>query len=442
MPPTHCWPLPHGTPEVPQLHAPFWQRSALKPLQPTQALPPRPHAPRPGVVQLPPLQQPLGQLVPSHTHSPPTQRWPAEQAAEPPQRQLPPEQLSALSVLQAPQLAPLVPHWVTVGGLTHAPLLQQPVGQLVASQTHAPLTQRWPVAHAKPEVPQLHFPATHRSAVVGLHDWHAAPPAPHDGYAPDWHWLPAQQPLEQLVASHTHVLFTQRWPAPHAEPLPQRHEPFVQLSANVRLHAVHVAPLLPHCEVVSVVTHVLPLQQPPEQLPELQPWQLPIVHAWFIAHAAHVPPPVPHADATLPGRHVLPWQQPDAQLVESHTHAPPTQRCPAPHGALAPHWHAPFAQRSAVVGLHVVHAAPPMPQLDDAVPAWQVLPWQQPLGQLVASHTHAPPAQRCPAPHAAPPPHWQVPFTHWSAVVALHAAHAPPVLPHAVVALPGWHAPP
>lgn len=180
-PPTHCWPLPHGTPEVPQLHAPPWQRSAVNVLQPTQAAPPLPHALTPGLRQLLLLQHPPGQLRPSHTQAPAAQRWPGEHAAEPPQRQLPPAQLSAVVELHAVQVAPPAPHWPSVGGLTHAPLLQQPLGQLIASQMHVPLMQRCPEAHAKPPVPQLQAPPTQRSDDVELHDWHAAPPAPQAG---------------------------------------------------------------------------------------------------------------------------------------------------------------------------------------------------------------------------------------------------------------------
>jgi hypothetical protein len=54
------------------------------------------------------------------------------------------EQLSAVGVapvLQALQLAPAGPQAVVLR-LVHVPLLQQPEGHEVASQTHSPLTHR------------------------------------------------------------------------------------------------------------------------------------------------------------------------------------------------------------------------------------------------------------------------------------------------------------
>jgi hypothetical protein len=83
-------------------------------------------------------QQPLGQLVASQTHVPPTQRWPAAQAT---------------------QVAPLVPQVAAVCDAkgTQAPLLvQQPPGQLVALQVrHLPLRQNWPLEHFWLQPPQL-----------------------------------------------------------------------------------------------------------------------------------------------------------------------------------------------------------------------------------------------------------------------------------------------
>jgi len=53
----------------------------------------------------------------------------------------------------------------------------------------------------------------------------------------------------------------------------------------------------------------------------------------------------------------------------------------------------PPAQVSVVKGSHAMHAPPLMPHVDSDG-AWQVDPEQHPLGHDVASHTHAPPAQR------------------------------------------------
>jgi hypothetical protein len=55
---------------------------------------------------------------------------------------------------------------------------QQPVGQLVALQTQAPLTQAWPAAHVAPVVPQTHLPLAQVSAVMPQAT-QAAPELPH-----------------------------------------------------------------------------------------------------------------------------------------------------------------------------------------------------------------------------------------------------------------------
>lgn len=58
------------------------------------------------------------------------------------------------------------------------------------------------------------------------------------------------------------------------------------------------------------------------------------------------------------------------------------------------------------------------------LPGWHVPPWQQPVGQDVASHTHAPPAQRWPAPHAGSLPHAHAPErSQPSLVAAAQPAH-------------------
>ncbi len=83
-----------------------------------------------------PLQHPLAQLVESQTQVlVPEQRCPAAQAGFVPHLQSPvAEQLSA-AIPQATQALPLDSHDANVGGLTQLFPLQQPPGQLVASQT-------------------------------------------------------------------------------------------------------------------------------------------------------------------------------------------------------------------------------------------------------------------------------------------------------------------
>jgi len=86
--------------------------------------------------------------------------------------------------------------------------LQQPLHD-TPSHTHAPPTQRWPIAHAAPP-PQLQRPAEQPSAKLGSHELHAPPIAPHEVAAMGEHTSPAQHPLVHEVASHTQRSETQR----------------------------------------------------------------------------------------------------------------------------------------------------------------------------------------------------------------------------------------
>jgi hypothetical protein len=71
--------------------------------------------------------------------------------------QTPPEQVEAFRVLHATQADPLVPQVAKLEVVQVPVALQQPLGQLVASQTQAPPTQRWPATQAAP-VPQVQVP--------------------------------------------------------------------------------------------------------------------------------------------------------------------------------------------------------------------------------------------------------------------------------------------
>lgn len=93
-----------------------------------------------------------------------------------------------------------------------------------------------------------------------------------------------------------------------------------------------------------------------------------------------MPPPVPHAVAVFPALHVPLSQQP-AQFVgpQTLTHVP--------------FWHVvPVGQAT--------HVRPPVPQNWFEVPALQVFPSQQPLGQLAGVQTHVPLWHSVPAGHA------------------------------------------
>jgi hypothetical protein len=147
--------------------------------------------------------------------------------------------------------------------------------------------------------------------------------------------------------------------------------------------------------------------------------------------------------------HDVPLQQPVGQSVELQYG---TQLCPV----------------HSLPALHATHAAPPVPQSALAVPGWQFpLASQQPFGQVVALHPHAPFTHSVPvahAIHAAPPvpqSAFMVPASHdvpaqhpvvqfvqspaqlcsEHLLPALHVTHAAPPLPHSALAVPGWHFP-
>jgi hypothetical protein len=60
--------------------------------------------------------------------------------------------------------------------------------------------------------------------------------------------------------------------------------------------------------------------------------------------------------------------------------------------------------------VQTLHAVPPVPQLAVVVPGKQVVPSQQPLGQLVAVHTHEPATHTCPVAQTTGLLPTQVPF--------------------------------
>jgi hypothetical protein len=137
--------------------------------------------------------------VPSHTQAPPLQRWPAAQGAFAPHLHCPPEQVSVLLRSQLAQVVPLRPQAPTVGGAVHALPVQQPVGQEVASQTHAPPLQRWPAPQgALP--PHLHWPPAQLSALLRSQATQLTPPVPQVVVLGVLQLVPAQQPLAQDVA--------------------------------------------------------------------------------------------------------------------------------------------------------------------------------------------------------------------------------------------------
>jgi hypothetical protein len=239
---THAWPLGQAAPVVPQTQLPLLQVSALLP-QVTQTSPLEPQAvtlvPATQVLlllQQPPLHGSFGPHAELQTWLLHASSVGQSLAALQPQTPLARHTWPRPLVVQLTHAVPPVPQ-VVVLEVWQVPLLsQQPLGQLVASQTHLPPTQRWPlgqVTHAPPLVPQ---------------NWLDVP---------GWQIVPMQQPLGQLVAVQTQVPFTHAWPAAQATQV----APFVPQLAAVCDAKATQAPLL--------------VQQPPGQLVALQVRHLP-----------------------------------------------------------------------------------------------------------------------------------------------------------------------
>lgn len=440
-PAEQAWPAAQGGPE-PQAQAPLVQRSDFA-SHAEHVAPPLPQAAAlcPAVErQVLPLQQPFGHELALQTQVPPEQVWPAPQAGPAPQRQTPELQV-LVDPEQGPHAAPPVPQlealWLPKA--THTPALQQPLGHEVESHTQVPPRHRCPLAHAAPaphwQVPRV---AEQRSAVAPQLV-QAAPVRPH------WLWVvgltqvvPLQQPLAHELELQTHAPATHDWPALQAAPPPQRQAPLVQLSAVALLQAVHTAPDVPQAPSDGV-WQVPFEQQPVAQLAALQPEHVCAVQVCPPGQAWQATPPVPQAAVWLPAWQVLPMQQPLGQLAALHTQAPPTHAWPATQAGPAPHWQVPLAQLSERVALQAEQLTPAVPQRA-AVGVRQVSPSQHPLGQLWASHTHAPPWQRWPAAQAAPVPHPQLPPVQVSVPAMAQVAQTAPAVPHMVFEVT-WQAP-
>jgi hypothetical protein len=120
------------------------------------------------------LQQPPAHEVASHTHLPPTQSRPLAQPAH---------------------LAPPVPHAAVVVAVTQRWLMsQQPLGHVVASQTHWPwVLHSWSEAHA----------------------WQAVPLSPHVALDDALQEPPAVQHPAQAPPPQVHLPPEQACPLPH-----------------------------------------------------------------------------------------------------------------------------------------------------------------------------------------------------------------------------------
>lgn len=185
----------------------------------------------------------------------------------------------------------------------------------------------------------MQSPITQRSALPRSQALHVVPGSAHVDSDIDWHvWAPSQQPLGHEVASQTHWLPTQRWPAEHAWPVvPQTHAPpGPQRSASeCVLQSSQRSPLMPHTVEVSP-WHTPFWQQPLAQLVALQPEQLsPFTQVCGEGQTWQAAPLPPQADGSKPrAQPASLWQQP-RQVVASQC-APPSGSCVPPPCAVLP----------------------------------------------------------------------------------------------------------
>jgi hypothetical protein len=118
-------------------------------LQFEQTAPVGPHCVAVRPTQLPfatAVQQPVVQLDGSQMHDPLEQRWPPTHATPNPQVQTPAVHVSVTPV-QATHALPSFPQAEGAFAWQWLVASQQPEEQEVASHTHAPPEQRWPLAH-------------------------------------------------------------------------------------------------------------------------------------------------------------------------------------------------------------------------------------------------------------------------------------------------------
>ena len=406
-PPTQALPAPHAA-WLPHWHWPVTaQLSAWLGSQVTQAAPPSPQVVLDGAAQVDPEQQPPGQFVVLQSlQTPPPQMRPAQSW----QRAPPLPQL--LLLVPARQVAPE----------------QHPLGQEVRSQTHAPLTQRWPPAHGAP-VPHWQVPVVEHRSAPAPQLTQALPVTPQVAAAAVLQTVPAQQPAPHDSASQMQVPPAQRCAAPHSAAPPQVQAPVAeQASARVVSQPTHTAPPLPQVGSDGAL-QVAPEQQPPGQLVALQPLQCPPVQVWPAGQVVQAPPPPPHEATLSPARQAPAAQQPVGHEVLSQTQVLATQRWPAAQVVPVPQRQLPVAEQLSEWASHATQVEPALPQVV-MVRFEQMAPLQHPLGHEVASQMHRPSAQRCPPAHAGPDPQAQVPSVpQWSALLVSQATQAAPFAP-------------
>jgi hypothetical protein len=124
------------------------------------------------------------------------------------------------------------------------PPLPPPIGQV-----QVPPSQTEPAPQML--TPHWQLPLLQVLACTGSHAVHTTPLSPQAlTLLPLWQVLPLQQPL-QLLVSHTHTPFWQRWPELQMGPVPQVHAPAAeQPSARVDEHELQLPPGGPQLERV------------------------------------------------------------------------------------------------------------------------------------------------------------------------------------------------
>jgi hypothetical protein len=146
--------------------------------------------------------------------------------------------------------------------------------------------------------------------------WQALPLIPQVVLFEVWHWpFLSQQPVEQDWASHTQEVPLQRCPGEHV---------------------LHPPPPFPQAAGISLVMHVLLLQQPLGQEVASQTHLPAALHSSPLAQGLQATPPMPQVVVDDVWHWPLESQQPFGHEVASQTHFPcALHSCFVPHGVHA-----------------------------------------------------------------------------------------------------------
>ena len=364
---------------------------------------------------------------------------------------------------------PVVPHASSAPPAAHVPPLQHPPLHCVFVPRHS--VSHWCVIglHACPAV----APLAAAQSVCELHPHvsvegsHTAPftPAAQTAQIPEPPHAPGVVPLTQLAPEQQNPpVHAPSEPAPHAAVHPP--EAHVGVPAVQRAHA---CPFEPHVVLPVPGSQVPELQHPPLHAVWLAPSHELVHVCALVSHALPAAPPfsagqseaASHPHVSVDGSHFeppgLPVQTaqapepPHAPSCVPLTHAPDEQQNPPAHAPSLPApqaaVHAPDTQVG-VPAAHGAHMVPVVPQAPFRVPATQVpdMPQHPELHACVASHALE---QTCAALQAssagqsATPAQPQVaPFSHACPLAATRQSlHVPPVLPHALLAVPAMQLP-